>query len=1135
MSSSKDISLPINDAQQSGCGCSSTQDTSAQQSGCGCSSTQDTSAQNKVAATGRSLWRSLGAQSADAEASAFAAREFSAASDVLEGDDRRNFIKIMGAGFALAGMGLTGCRRWPESKIVPNASQPANRTPGVSVTYSTAVDFMGIGYGLVATSFDGRPIKLDGNSAHPYWGGTSTSWMQSRVLELYDPDRSRQVFRAGKPSTDAEFKSWLGERAKAMQAKQGDGLVVLTEKTSSPTMLDMIARFTQAFPKAKVVQWNPIFGNTHREGSNIAFGQSIRSQPQLENATVIVALDWDPFSASPFALRNMRSWADGRRVRAEDPTKQTQNRMYVVEAGVSVSGMAADSRLAVRRGDMPVFVAMIAQALGMTDGVLGDSALKSAIVRLASCPASKSILGDGEKEIFEQLVKDLKGAKGTSVLVCGDGQPAEVVALVAAINESLGAHGTTLNMEPMSADTMGLPELVKSMNAGQVDTLMILGANPCYNAPADLDFSKAMGKVPNVARVAYYRDETSMDPACTFHVPQSHFLESWGDVCAPDGTLSVQQPLIQPMIDPAQGGHSAIEALGMLLTMSLGDSQPQDGYAMVRRTHMALSGLAGSTFESAWRTWLDTGMIVGKPITSANVSSRPSDIARAVNMLADAQPASRDASVELCFMNDARVFDGCFANNGWLQELPDPVTKITWDNALLMSVATMRRLGLSQGSMVTVNAGGRSMQAAAFPVPGMVDDCVSITLGCGRGESAGRLAVDAGFNAYPMRTTSTMRLVRGATVQATGAMYTFAHTQDHGSVDAALIPSVPHDGIQERLPTLVRQTSLASYKTHPDFAGHAVHTPHRLSLWQENNLDGAHFRWAMSVDLTTCTGCSACVTACQSENNIPIVGKDQVKRGREMFWIRIDRYFRGADPAKPNGFAIQPVACMHCENAPCEQVCPVAATVHDADGINSMVYNRCIGTRYCSNNCPYKVRRFNFFDYQRREPVREQSGPLAVKPEYYVDTGPNEWVRMQLNPEVTVRMRGVMEKCSFCVQRIAAAKIKYKNEWVKAGGTSGGTSNFSIPDGAIVTACQQACPAQAIVFGDLNDPKSQVSKLHASKLSYGMLEELNVKPRVKYMAKVINPAVDHSQHEGHSYTPAHENDGSTNKNQGAHS
>ncbi|MEI6024252.1 MAG: 4Fe-4S dicluster domain-containing protein [Phycisphaerales bacterium] len=1135
MSSSKDISLPINDAQQSGCGCSSTQDTSAQQSGCGCSSTQDTSAQNKVAATGRSLWRSLGAQSADAEASAFAAREFSAASDVLEGDDRRNFIKIMGAGFALAGMGLTGCRRWPESKIVPNASQPANRTPGVSVTYSTAVDFMGIGYGLVATSFDGRPIKLDGNSAHPYWGGTSTSWMQSRVLELYDPDRSRQVFRAGKPSTDAEFKSWLGERAKAMQAKQGDGLVVLTEKTSSPTMLDMIARFTQAFPKAKVVQWNPIFGNTHREGSNIAFGQSIRSQPQLENATVIVALDWDPFSASPFALRNMRSWADGRRVRAEDPTKQTQNRMYVVEAGVSVSGMAADSRLAVRRGDMPVFVAMIAQALGMTDGVLGDSALKSAIVRLASCPASKSILGDGEKEIFEQLVKDLKGAKGTSVLVCGDGQPAEVVALVAAINESLGAHGTTLNMEPMSADTMGLPELVKSMNAGQVDTLMILGANPCYNAPADLDFSKAMGKVPNVARVAYYRDETSMDPACTFHVPQSHFLESWGDVCAPDGTLSVQQPLIQPMIDPAQGGHSAIEALGMLLTMSLGDSQPQDGYAMVRRTHMALSGLAGSTFESAWRTWLDTGVIAGKPITSVNVSSNAGDIARAVNTLADAQPANRDASVELCFMNDARVFDGCFANNGWLQELPDPVTKITWDNALLMSVPTMRRLGLSQGSMVTVNAGGRSMKAAAFPVPGMVDDCVSITLGCGRAESAGRLAVDAGFNAYPMRTTSSMRLVRGATVQATGAMYTFAHTQDHGSVDAALIPSVPHDGVQERLPTLVRQTSLASYKTDPAFASELVHMPHRLSLWQENNLDGAHFRWAMSVDLTTCTGCSACVTACQSENNIPIVGKDQVKRGREMFWIRIDRYFRGSDPAKPNGFAIQPVACMHCENAPCEQVCPVAATVHDADGINSMVYNRCIGTRYCSNNCPYKVRRFNFFDYQRREPVREQSGPLAVKPEYYVDTGPNEWVRMQLNPEVTVRMRGVMEKCSFCVQRIAAAKIKYKNEWVKAGGTSGGTSNFSIPDGAIVTACQQACPAQAIVFGDLNDPKSQVSKLHASKLSYGMLEELNVKPRVKYMAKVINPAVDHLQHEGYSSSPAHEHATNLNNNHGAHS
>jgi molybdopterin-containing oxidoreductase family iron-sulfur binding subunit len=542
---------------------------------------------------------------------------------------------------------------------------------------------------------------------------------------------------------------------------------------------------------------------------------------------------------------------------------------------------------------------------------------------------------------------------------------------------------------------------------------------------------------------------------------------------------------------------------------------------------MASSGLSGSAFETMWRGCLDKGVAAAGSPSAAPGSVRAGDVAKAVVALADAQPATRDAGLELCFIPDSRLLDGRFANNGWMQELPDPVTKITWDNALLVSPATASRLGVKQGSVVKVSAVARAMEAAIFPVPGMADDTAAIALGGGRGEAAGSIAKDAGFNAYPMRTTAAMGLVRGASVQATGAVYEFAHTQDHGSIDSALIPSVPHSGVQDRLPSLVRESSLENYRHHPDFAAHAAHVPHRLSLWQEGNLDGAQFRWAMSVDLTTCTGCQACVTACQAENNIPIVGKDQVKRGREMFWIRVDRYFRGADPAKPDGFSVQPVTCMQCENAPCEQVCPVAATVHDADGLNNMVYNRCIGTRYCSNNCPYKVRRFNFFDYQRRTPIREQQGPLQVQPEYYVDTGPDEWLRMQFNPEVTVRMRGVMEKCTFCVQRIAQAKIKYKNEWVKAGGVASGKPNFAIPDGAVRTACQQACPAGAIVFGDLNDPNSQVSKLHAAQVSYGMLEELNVKPRLKYMARVRNPAVDHGAHD-HGHGHGHDHGGHAN-------
>jgi molybdopterin-containing oxidoreductase family iron-sulfur binding subunit len=1087
------IPLPVAQAETGGCGCSGSEP----------KRTVD-------ARKGVSWWRSLGERDQDAQALAFAHREFPAAADTLEGDDRRTFIKIMGAGFALAGLGLAGCRRWPESQIVPNASQPANRTPGVPVTYATACELRGVGYGLIATSFDGRPIKLDGNPDHPFWGGGSTSWMQARVLELYDPERSRQVFRSGKVSNMAEFDAFLAERAKALGAKQGEGLAILMPATSSPSMRDMLSRVKQTFPKATVTAWEALAGTSSLQGTAIAFGSPMRVTPQVDKARIIVSLDWDMLGTEPLALRHTRDWAANRRLSAQDPAKQTQNRLYVFEPHLTVTGMSADNRVAVRRGDVPVLAAMLAKALG----VGGDASLTAAIDRLTAAAAAKGMLGEHDQEIFGQMVKDLQASKGAAFVRCGTGQSAEVHALVAAINHALGANGTTLAMSAADESSLGIEELAKAMAAGKVDTLIVLGSNPCYDAPADLDFAKAMAKVPNVARLAYHRDETSMEAACTFHVPQAHFLECWGDVSSPDGTKSIQQPLIQPLIDPAQGGPSAIEVLARLL----GGSEPRDGYTIVRRAFMASSGLSGSAFEAAWRGWLDKGVAsVGTP-QNPSASLRAGEVAKAVSALADAQPATRDAGIELCFIPDSRVLDGRFANIGWMQELPDPVTKITWDNALLVSPATATRLGVKQGSMVKVSAGDRGMQAAVFPVPGMADDSAAIALGGGRGESAGSLAKDAGFNAYPMRTTASMAMVRGASVQPTGETYEFAHTQDHGSIDAALIPSVPHQGVQDRLPSLVRGTSLENYKHHPDFAAHAAHVPHRLSLWQEGNLDGAQFRWAMSVDLTTCTGCQSCVTACQAENNIPIVGKDQVKRGREMFWIRVDRYFRGADPKKPDGFSVQPVTCMQCENAPCEQVCPVAATVHDADGLNNMVYNRCIGTRYCSNNCPYKVRRFNFFDYQRRDPIRDQKGPLQVQPDYFVETGPDEWLRMQFNPEVTVRMRGVMEKCTFCVQRIAQAKIKYKNEWVKAGGTASGKPNFSIPDGAIQTACQQACPAGAIVFGDLNDPNSQVAKLHGSKVSYGMLEELNVKPRLKYLARVSNPGVDHGAHDhGHDH------------------
>ncbi|MFN9075819.1 MAG: 4Fe-4S dicluster domain-containing protein, partial [bacterium] len=579
-----------------------------------------------------------------------------------------------------------------------------------------------------------------------------------------------------------------------------------------------------------------------------------------------------------------------------------------------------------------------------------------------------------------------------------------------------------------------------------------------------------------------------------------------------------QQPLILPLMDSAQGGRNALEVLATLTADEVSSS-----YEIVRRAHMKVSGLSGTAFEAWWRGNLDRGAVEG---TASKA------VARSVNAGALADLCGKAAAgvggeFEVVFQIDGKVAGGHFANLGWLQEMPDPATKITWDNALLMSPATARKLGLAKGDMVKVSVGSGSVDAAVWALPGHAEDCATIALGYGRGDVAGRIAANAGFNAYPLRSSASLGGVK-ATVAKTGGTYAFAHTQDHGVADA-LISNVPTDGVQARLPVLVRETHLANYQAHPDFARHVGHVAHRLSLWEESNLEGAKYRWAMTIDLSTCTGCSACVVACQAENNVPIVGKAMVARGREMHWIRVDRYFRGESVDSPKGFAVQPMTCLHCENAPCEQVCPVAATVHDEQGINVMVYNRCIGTRYCSNNCPYKVRRFNFFDYHKREPGREE-GFLKVQPDYYKDIAETHYPienpadafpRMQFNPEVTVRSRGVMEKCSFCMQRIQEAKIRAKNAWAKAGGVDSGQATWSIPDGAVVTACQQACPTQAIVFGDLNDPKSRVAQLVKSKLSYELLEELNTKPRVKYLARVKNPGVGNTHDCGHDHGDGH--------------
>ncbi len=1061
-------------------------------------------------------WRSTDDLEKTPEFRELMAREFGPnAQELATGEERRTFIKLMGAGFALAG--LAACRRWPDTKIVPFAQGQAGRTAGVPVDYATCVEVAGIAWPVLAKSYDGRPIKLEGNPALPFAAG-SNAIIQSRVLELYDPDRSRQVTKQGQPSTWSEFSSWCGSTAAKYRSSGGAGLAVLADDSMSPSLDDMKSRFLAAYPKAWWGSWNAMCMDSALAASGAALGGAFVAVPALDSAKVALVLDADLFGCPATGIAHSRAWAKGRRIEESDPSKQSQSRMFVAEPSVTVTGMSADERFALRRSDVAVFAALVAKELGI-----------QAADALASAPSAATLLDAHQKEVFAQLVADLKAAGPNALVVAGPMQHPATIALAAAMNEKLGAVGTTVTYAagPASGGAAQLKQLADALASGAIETLVLLGGNPAYDAPADLDFAAKMSKAKEVAHLSFYANETSKSSACTWHVPSAHSLEAWGDGRALDGSIVVQQPLILPLMDQEQGGRNALEVLAALT----GDEQASS-YEIVRRAHMKVSGLTGTAFEAWWRQNLDRGFVEGTAMKAA-----PAPVVNAANLATICSSTAGMLSaiggaMEIAFLFDAKVGDGRFANLGWLQELPDPATKITWDNALLMAPKTARGLGLANGDMVKVTVGGASVEVAAWMLPGHAEGCASIALGYGRGEVAGRIAAGAGFNAYPLRTTAAPGMAF-ATVSKTGGSYAFAHTQDHGATDA-LIADVPSDGIQARLPSLVRESSLANYRSHPDFARHVGHVAHRLSLWEESNLDGAKYRWAMTIDLSACTGCSACVVACQAENNVPIVGKAMVARGREMHWIRIDRYFRGADGDRPAGFAVQPLACMHCENAPCEQVCPVAATVHDEQGINVMVYNRCIGTRYCSNNCPYKVRRFNFFDYQKREPSREE-GFLKVQPDYYksipedhnpITDNPAGWTRMQFNPEVTVRSRGVMEKCSFCMQRIQAAKIHAKNAWAKAGGTDSGKDTWSIEDGAVVTACQQACPTQAIVFGDLNDPRSRVAQLSKSKLSYDLLEELNTKPRVKYLARVKNPAVDHSHddhsHDGHDHGDGHD-------------
>lgn len=1003
-------------------------------------------------------WRSLAELQDLPEYREFLEAEFPQEADP-KGLNRRRWIQLMGASFALAG--VAGCET-EQREFLPFAQRPEGYVPGKAQRFATAMDLSGSALGLLVTCVDGRPVKVEGNPLHPDSLGATHTWAQAAILELYDPDRSQHpvVKASSTPSTWSQFDDALRNQVETLRQKQGAGLAVLAEPSSSPTLKRLRDQLLRDLPQARWVDYEPLHEDHARAGAQMAWGEPYRTQLDLQASRIILCLDADLLGAHPAAVRHARHFAQGR-----DVVDGTMNRLYVVESTYSVTGAAADHRWPLRSGQ-------VAALLGR---------LQEVVDRLARGEHIEPAPDSGVERFIAAVAADLVAHQGASVVAVGPQQPPEVHAAAHRLNSQLGNVGKTVRYtsDPTAThagQVASLAALVQAMHDGAVDTLLILGGNPAYNAPADLDFVGGLQKVAMSVHVGLYHDETAA--LCQWHLPQAHFLESWSDARAYDGTYSV----IQPTIAPLYGGRNYSEVVSRLLGNVL--PKPEE---LVRATFQELT--AERYNERLWRRAVHDGILADSAFPAATVS-QPQEAALASEW-SDAIPDN--GALELVFCRDASVYDGRFANSGWLQECPDPLTKLTWDNAVLVGPQTARKLGVASQTLATLELGGKQLQVPVYVMPGQAEGSLAIALGYGRtragvvgGHDDPATATVVGVNAYPLRTSGAMYITDGLSVQPTGKPYRLAVTQDHFAIDTV--------GLAERLkrvPVLVREAPLEHYLAHPDFAQHIGHVPEKLeSLWEEHAYEG--HRWGMAIDLSKCIGCNACVVACQAENNVPVVGKEQVLRGREMHWIRIDRYFHGdADQAAAVEVAMQPLACQQCELAPCEQVCPVAATVHSHEGLNDMVYNRCIGTRYCANNCPYKVRRFNYFNYHKE--LKDASREVA---------------KMKYNPEVTVRARGVMEKCTYCVQRIQAAKIEAKN------------AGLPVQDGAVVTACQQACPSQAILFGDLANPEASVARHSQDQdpRAYGLLAELNVKPRTTYLARIRNP---HPSLSGEATAPEH--------------
>jgi MoCo/4Fe-4S cofactor protein with predicted Tat translocation signal len=1000
-----------------------------------------------AAEKGRGYWRTIDELSGSEDFDEMLRNEFPRqTSEWLDSVSRRGFLKMMGASMALAG--LSACTKQPEEAIVPYVKQPEDLIPGRPMYFATAMPFPTGAHPLLVKSNEFRPTKIEGNPRQPASAGATDVLAQASILDLYDPDRSQHVTYRGEARNWADFLTFINDYLARNQGKQGAGIRFLTGTVVSPTLAGQISSLLRSLPQAKWYQWDSANRDAARAGAKIAFGQYAEPQYKMEAADVVLSLDADFLSGAQFPgfVRYSRDFISRRKLKPG----VKMNRLYVVESMSTATGHKADHRLRLRSSEVEGFAAALLAAVGGQGG--------------ASHP-------DSEKQKFLAAVaKDLRSAGGAALVIPGEYQTPAVHALAAQLNSALGAVGKTVAYsDPIeivpTEQLAGLKELLGDMNSGKVELLVIMGTNPVYSAPPDLQFDKAMEKVATNVHLSLFADETSR--LAHWNINEAHYLESWSDARAHDGTVSIVQPLIAPLYD----GITAHEVLAAFTPQ-----QKLTAYEAVR-AHW-VQNARGGNFEEMWRKALHEGSIPDTAFQAKTLTAKAGGFAAPRPVAAD--------EIEVVFRPDPTLYDGRYANNGWLQETPKPVTRLCWDNAAMMSPATASANHLNEEDVIEIALDGRKLNAPVQVVPGMADNSIMLYLGSGRTVS-GRVGTEVGFNANLIRNSNSPWFATGAKIRKTGDVYRLPIVQSHYTTNNGKESLEGREAIAQKdyqwNRGIVRFATLEEYEKNPGFAHEGFEEPARnQTLYsQDYKYEEQPYAWGMAVDMNSCIACNSCVVACVAENNSPVVGREQVKVGRQMYWLRIDTYFQG-DLDNPRAH-FQPMFCQHCENAPCEPVCPVGATLHSPEGLNVMVYNRCVGTRYCSNNCPYKVRRFNFLLFSDFE---------------------TESLKGLRNPDVSVRSRGVMEKCTYCVQRINAARINAETEEVRLQAADANAKR-SIRDGEILTACQQACPTEALTFGNINDPNSRVSKLKNQQRNYAVIAEVNVRPRTTYIAEVINP------------------------------